>query len=147
MPAPEHRLAMCQVAISGDPFFNVDDIETRRPGPSFTLATVRELKQRGFPEVSWLIGADMAMFLPRWHEPASLMAEVNFILMARPGWVLDWLQIPSEFRHLQKNVVPTPQLDISSTLLRERLGRGQSIRYLTAASVVDYIRQHGLYQT
>jgi nicotinate-nucleotide adenylyltransferase len=144
--AAEHRLAMCQLAVAGDDFFEVDALELARPGPSYTIDTVRQLRARGVLQVSWLIGADMLNSLPRWHDPAGLLAEVRFVLMARPGWSFDWAGLPVEMQGLQANLVEAPQLDISSTGLRDRLRRGKSIRYLTPDAVVDYIQQHRLYR-
>ncbi len=132
---------MCRAAISQDSFFEVDDMEMRRVGPSYTIDTARELHRRTGDTVSWLIGADMAISLPSWHEFGSLMAEINFVLMARPGWSLNWNAVPASLRQLEKNVVNAPALEISSTGLRERLARGQSIRYLTSDAVIDYIHQ------
>ena len=140
-----HRLAMCQLAVAGDAFFDVDGIELDRPGPSYTIDTVRELRRRGCGEISWLIGADMASFLPNWRDPAALLAEVRFVLMARPGCPIDWSSMPVEMQKLQSSVVEAPKLDISSTGLRERLARGKSIRYLTPDAVVEYIWRHRLY--
>jgi nicotinate-nucleotide adenylyltransferase len=145
MAEAHHRLEMCRLAIAGDDFFTVDDIEVSRAGPSFTVDTVAELKRRGEPEVAWLIGADMALFLPSWHQPATLLAETNLILMARRGWSIDWLKMPAEYRHLEKNVVTAPQLEISSTTLRDRLAAGKSIRYLTPDPVIQYIEEKQLY--
>lgn len=143
-----HRLTMCRAAVTGDSFFQVDGLELERSGPSYTIETVRQLRTEtkgGLAEVSWLIGADMAKSLPTWHEPASLLAEVNFVLMARPGWQIDWASLPKDVQKLQSNIVPVPQLDISSTQLRDRLARGLSIRYLTPDAVIDYIQHHRLY--
>ncbi len=137
---------MCRAAVQGDPFFAVDDIEMRRTGPSYTIHTIRQLKTVGLQKISWLIGADMAVHLPRWHESASLLAEVDFVLMARPGWSMDWSTLPEEYRHLQKNVIAGPLIDISSTMLRKRLAAGQSIRYLTPPGVVEYIDENALYR-
>jgi nicotinate-nucleotide adenylyltransferase len=145
MADANHRLEMCRLAVAGDDFFAVDDIEVRRSGPSFTVNTVTELKARGETEVAWLIGADMALFLPSWHQPARLLAETSFFLMARPGWNLDWSQMPPEFRHLQKNVVSAPELEISSTAIRNRWAAGKSIRYLTPDAVIQYINAKSLY--
>jgi len=57
--AAEDRLEMCRLAVAGDDFFAVDDLELNRPGPSYTIDTVRVLRTRGWSEISWLIGADM----------------------------------------------------------------------------------------
>jgi nicotinate-nucleotide adenylyltransferase len=145
LAAPIDRLAMCQLAVSGDPLFTIDDIELLRPGPSYTIETVRQFRQNGWPQVNWLIGADMAVYLPHWHETGSLLREVQFILMARPGWTLDLQAMPPEFRHLQQQIVPAPLIDISSTDIRRRLAAGQSIRYMTPPAVADYIAEKGLY--
>jgi nicotinate-nucleotide adenylyltransferase len=143
--AAEDRLAMCRLAVANDPLFEVDNIEMRRSGPSYTLDTARQLKTFGHAEISWLIGADMALHLPRWHQPAKLLAEVNFVLMARPGWELDWKTLPPEFHHLELKVVKAPLVEISSTQIRDRLGKGLSIRYLTPDTVIDYIHTNKLY--
>jgi nicotinate-nucleotide adenylyltransferase len=142
----DDRLAMCRSAIAGDTLFEVDDIELNRLGPSYTIDTARELQRRGWPEVAWLIGADMARFLPHWHESTTLLAEVQFVLMARPGWSFDWLTMPAEYRHLERHVVQTPLIEISSTDIRERVSQGKDIAYLTPPAVADYIRQRELYR-
>jgi nicotinate-nucleotide adenylyltransferase len=144
--APHHRLKMCQLAVAGDLFFQVDDLELNRDGPSYTIDTARQLRARGEAEIAWLIGADMANLLPRWHDPAGLMAEMRFVLMARPGWIFDWSSLPGDMQKLRSSVVTAPLLDISSTALRDRLAKGQSIRYLTPEAVVDYIQREGLYK-
>jgi nicotinate-nucleotide adenylyltransferase len=144
--AASHRLELCRRAVAGDPLFEVDDIELNRPVPSYTIETARELRRRGWPEVHWLIGADMARDLPLWHEAANLLNEVHFVIMARPGWSFDWTSLPAEFRHLERQVVTAPLIDISSTDIRRRLAGGKSIRYMTPPAVGDYIQSHRLYQ-
>jgi len=145
---PAHRLAMCQLATAGDPFFQVDGLELERLGPSYTIDTVRQLRANlkdPAAEIAWLIGADMAKSLPTWHQPDRLLAEVRFVLMARPGWSIDWNSMPAAVQKLQGNLVTVPQLDISSTQLRNRLNQGKSIQYLTPDVVVEYIDGHNLY--
>ncbi|HZZ43507.1 MAG TPA: nicotinate-nucleotide adenylyltransferase [Tepidisphaeraceae bacterium] len=142
----EHRLAMCRAAIDADDFFDVSDIELRRNGPSYTIETVRQLKASGWGKVHWLIGADMVEILPKWHEPQALMAEAQFVVMARPGWGLDWEKMPGEFRHLQKSVMAAPLLAISATEVRRRVAEGKSIRYLVPEGVRKYIEEKGLYR-
>jgi nicotinate-nucleotide adenylyltransferase len=145
LASPEDRLAMCRMAVAGDPFFEVSDIEVNRDGPSYTIDTVRQLKAGGWPEVHWLIGADMVRILPQWHEPLSLIRAARLILMARPGWSFDWDTLPPEYRPLQANVVPAPLLDISATAIRQRVRAGRPIDYLTPEPVVRYIRERQLY--
>ena len=144
--AAEHRLAMARLAVAGDPMFEVTGIELLRTGPSYTIDTVRELKSNGWTEVNWLMGADMVAILPKWHEPAALMAEARFVVMARPGWSFDWGGMPSEFRGLEKKVVAAPLWEVSATEIRRRVGEGRSIRYLVPEPVREYIGRNGLYE-
>jgi nicotinate-nucleotide adenylyltransferase len=140
------RLAMCRLAVALDPRFDVDDIELRRAGASYTIDTVQELARQAGNLPDWLIGADMLLYLPKWHRATELLGQTNFVVMARPGWSLDWLTLPAEFRALEKNVVEAPRIDIRATDLRRRVAAGLSIEYLTPPAVCDYIRDRGLYR-
>ena len=142
----EDRLAMCQLAAAQSPVFDVSDVEIHRPGPSYTLDTARELRRRGEKEVNWLIGADMLQILPKWHQPQALLKEVNFIIITRPGWSIDWESLPPEFRKLKSHIVEIPPIDISASEIRRRVRAGESIDGLTPDSVVRYIDERGLYR-
>ena len=147
------RLAMCRLAAEFANSsanaqaieFAVDDIETRRGAPSYTLDTVRELKAGGVDPVHWLIGADMLMYLPRWHDPLQLLAEVHFVIMARPGWVIDWDRLPTAYQLLRSQVVEAPLVNVSATEIRRRVRAGERIDDLTPAPVARYIAERGLY--
>jgi len=141
-----HRLAMCRLAVEGDGLFTVDDLELQREGASYTIDTVRELRKQRYPEINWMIGADMLQILPVWHEPAALLAETRFIIVARPGWQIDWQTLPVPYRALQTRVVIAPLLEISATDIRKRVATGKSIDYLTPQKVVRYIGEVGLYR-
>lgn len=140
--AAAHRAAMTQLAVQGDPLFEVDDLELARAGPSYTIDTVRTLAARGKAEIHWLIGADMLLFLPHWHRWAELLREVRFLVMARPGWTIDWTLLPRECQALQANVIPVPQVDISASDIRRRVLAGLPIEYLTPPAVCRYIHDH-----
>jgi nicotinate-nucleotide adenylyltransferase len=146
LASPENRLAMCRLAVERDPLYAVDDIEMRRTGPSFTIDTIREFRHRGWGKVSWLIGADMLNYLPKWHEPYALLAEVDFVVMARPGFEFEWESLPEPFQKLRENVVSTPEVNISATEIRHRVARGEPIDALTPPAVVEYIMSHDLYR-
>jgi nicotinate-nucleotide adenylyltransferase len=146
LAAPHDRLVMCRLATARNDLFNISDIETRRSGPSYTIDTAQELREQGWPEVHWLIGADMLLYLPRWHRPLDLLEQIHFVVMSRPGWTIDWEALPPEFRHLKANVVEAPQIDISSTDIRRRVREGLPIDHLVPAAVADYIREHRLYR-
>ena len=143
----EARLRMCQLAVQNSASFTVDEIELKRAGPSYTIDTAKELmSERGWPGVHWLIGADMLNYLPRWHRAPELVKQVHFVVMARPGWEFDWANLPPEYQHLRERVVEAPQIDISSTEIRDRVRAGQAIDYLTPPSVAEHIRRNSLYQ-
>ena len=140
------RLAMCRLAVAGDPLFAVNDLELSRPGPSYTFDTVRTLRRDGWTPIHWLIGADQVPALPQWHEADTLLAEVRFAIMARPGWAFEWAALPERFRSLADAVLPTPLVEISSTDIRRRVQNGRSIRYLTPDAVVEHIATNELYR-
>ena len=146
LASAKDRLKMCKLAIKGARGFEIDGREIRRLGPSFTIDTARQLKRDGWDEVIWLIGADMVHALPTWHEADALLREVRFLIMARPGTQLSWSSLPPAFQKLQENVVQVPQIDISSTDIRKRVGAGQPIDFLAPAEVCRYITEHRLYR-
>jgi nicotinate-nucleotide adenylyltransferase len=146
LAAAPDRLAMAHLAVSGSPLFEVSDIETRSSGPSYTIDTAQMLRDRGWERVNWLIGADMLLSLPNWHRPLDLVRQVHFVVMARPGWPIDWSALPPEFRHLRKRVVEAPMIDISATDIRRRVRAGEPIADLVPPAVEQYIRDHGLYR-
>jgi nicotinate-nucleotide adenylyltransferase len=145
MAASTDRLAMCRLAVAGDPFFEVDDLELRREGNSYSFDTARELKARGDGPIHWLIGADMLLYLPKWHRAVEILTVLTFVVIARPGWSLDWDTLPSEFRHLRENVVQAPLIELSASEIRARAAAGLSLRYMTPGAVCDYIEQRKVY--
>jgi nicotinate-nucleotide adenylyltransferase len=140
------RLAMCRLAATGLPLFHVSDIETRRTGPSYTIDTAHELRRQGWREVHWLIGADMLLYLPKWHRPDDLLREVHFVVMARPGWPIDWDTLPPAVQKLRSHVVEAPEIDITATEIRRRVWAGEPINQLVPEAVANYIAQQGLYR-
>lgn len=140
------RLAMCRIAVASDSLFEVSDLELNRSGPSYTYDTVRQLKARHFEKVSWLIGADMLLLLPKWHRAAELVDEADMLVMRRPGFEIDWSRLPERFRELVRNVVDAPLIDISATDIRRRVRAGEPITGLVPSGVERYIKEHGLYR-
>src|SRR4051812_16071021 len=147
LASAEDRLEMCRLAAAQQAdLFEVDELEIKRPPPSYTIDTVRELKKGGAREVHWLIGADMLMYLPKWKDPQALLAETKFVIMARPGTPIDWNALPDQYQKLKAAVVDAPLIDISATQIRERLKSGKSIEFLVASDVREYLRRRRLYR-
>jgi nicotinate-nucleotide adenylyltransferase len=140
--AARHRVAMAAGVAADDPHLTVVDREVRRDGATYTAETLSELRTEE-PDVEWffLLGADAATSLPRWHRAEEAVALATFVVVGRPGTELD-LGHP-----LLQDVlrVDTPLIQISSTDIRQRVAEGRSIRYLVPPSVHRYIREHGLY--
>ena len=92
-----------------------------------------------------MIGGDQVAALPLWHDAAALLAEVHFVVMARPGWAFDWGALPEPFQVLERQVIPAPLVQISSTDVRRRFREGRSARYLIPPAVVDHCLDHAIY--
>lgn len=110
------------------------------------METTKRLKQDGFPDVHWLIGADSVPRLPTWFGYPHLLDEVCFVVMLRPGTTLDWERLEPRLQSLRSRVVPAPLIDISASDIRQRVREGRSITGLVPESVKAYIEQHKLYQ-
>jgi nicotinate-nucleotide adenylyltransferase len=136
----EHRLAMLRLAVTGDARFVVDDRECRRPGPSYTVETLRALRAE-LPSAALflLMGSDAAQQLSAWHEAGALATLASVVELRRPG--------AEATRHpIVSRTLDVPAIDISATALRARLSRGESIRYFVPDAVAEYIATHGLYR-
>lgn len=147
MASAADRLEMCRLAIGGSPGWEIDDCEIKRPPPSHTIDTVRHLQSQGWGQVPWLIGSDQVMSLPSWHSPHELLRQAHFVIVARPGWTLDWNLLPPEYAALADRVVSAPAIDISATEIRRRVAIGLTIDFLTPPAVCRYITERGLYRS
>lgn len=143
--APDERLEMVRLAVEGHPFFRVTDVEIRKGGTSYSVDTIKLLTDK-HPNVdfSYIIGADMVMYLPRWHRIGDIVRQIGFIGLSRPGYELDPEQLPEEIRS-KVTLVPMVRMELSSTDIRRRLGEGRTIRYMVPERVRAYIEGRGLY--
>ena len=81
------RVEMLALALSGQPAFQLDELENDRPGPSYTADTLDELHRRHPRAETWLIlGADSVVDLPLWHEPLRILARAGLLIVGRPGF-------------------------------------------------------------
>lgn len=146
----EHRYAMCLLATASNPFFEVSREELERPGPSYTVDTLRAFRARlgADAELYFITGADAVLEIMTWREPEAILAEAHVVAVHRPGFDLSRLAaVVGAERAARIRTMPMPGLEISSTDLRRRVAEGKSIRHLTADAVVDYIYKMGLYRT
>lgn len=151
----EVRVAMLAAAIASEPRFAVSRLELERPGPHYTIDTLRQLRQlEPEVEIAFLCGADQLASLPRWHEPLALLAEFTLLVAARPGQRpvaeiiadLGAAGFPQELL-ARVTALPAPLLDISATDIRARVRRGEPLDGLVPPAVAALIAQHGLYTT
>ena len=138
MAAGVHRLAMIRLAVRGHAAFRASDLELRLGGTSYTVRTMRAIRER-HPRAAlfFLAGADVLRV--RWYRFEELRRLCTFLVAARSGTRAS--RLPAGMRPI---VMPT--VDISSSLIRERVRRGRSIRYLVPPAVEAYIRRHRLYR-
>jgi nicotinate-nucleotide adenylyltransferase len=146
----EHRLAMVRLAIVDNPDFALSTIDVDRPGPHYTVDTIRLMRQqwRSSAEDTVLImGADSLVQLTTWHEPTRLVWSCRLAVVARPNYEADMAALEAALPGLTDRVdwVDCPLLGISSSDLQHRVRQGRSIRYQTPAAVARYVAEHHLY--
>lgn len=137
------RLAMTRAAVAeaGRSWLRVDDLEVRRGGPSYTVETVESYRAAGAVDPVVIVGADAAAGLPGWHRAADLAAAAEVAVVRRPG--VELLLPGPPWR---TTVVDAPLLDLSSTLLRERLGAGRPTDFLVAEGARAVAEEAALYR-
>lgn len=147
-----HLLQMTKIAAAGNSRFEVSSMEVDKKTVSYTVDTLRTLSGNAAPEdhFSFIMGADSFVSLEKWKGADELLHNYSFLVGIRPGCSYDEVEITAERLRKVYNadirIFPVPQVDISSTDLRERIRVGRSIRYLTPDGVADYISLHDLYK-
>jgi nicotinate-nucleotide adenylyltransferase len=147
-PLP-HRLEMLQRMIAGNPAFEVSHLEINRPGPHYTIDTVRLLAQQDpNADIFLLLGGDSLRDLPTWRLCADLAAEVTKIgVMRRPGDPFDMPALEAKIPGLTEKVTFIDALlqNLSSSEIRRRVMNGEVYRYYVFPSVYEYIEKNRLY--
>lgn len=134
----EDRIEMIKLAIEENMHFDLDLTDVNRGGISYTYETIKILKAcNPDTEFYFIIGGDMVENLPKWSHIDELMQMVHFVGVCRKGF-----EKTSNYPIIWVN---TPELEISSSMIREAVKSGKSIKYLVPKSVEDYIKDRGLY--
>lgn len=147
----DERFEMTRIAIHDHDDFMISDLELRREGTSYTVDTIYQLKAL-FPEAAifFIAGADSIFQLETWMTFKELLQMVTFLGAVRPGHSKDeFTKKVSELNekyHADVRAIEFPMIDISSTIIREKLYTGQSVRYLLHEDVLTYIKERGLYE-
>ena len=161
--SPFHRFAMACLAVSGLPGFEASDDELRAEGPSYTADTLERQLAGGLrpSEIYFITGADAFADIATWKRYPAVLDLANFVVVARPGHAIESLRqrLPALADRMHTGEVPrqpqatpaiyllpAPTPDVSSTLVRERLRRDESIGGLVPPLVEAHIHQHRLYR-
>lgn len=145
----EHRLAMVKLAIEDNPSFVLSDVELNRPGPHYTIDTIKLLaEQNPDAEIVPIIGGDSLNDLPTWHEPKEIIYAAHWVgVMRRPGEETNLQALEQELPGISSKVhyVEAPLLEIASSEIRSRVAKGKPFRYYLPEPVYEYIEKHHLY--
>lgn len=143
--AAEHRYLMTMVATASNPRFTVSRVDIDREGPTYTIDTLRDLREL-FPdaELYFITGADSLASIMSWRDWEVMLEMANFVGVTRPGYELskDMLPLGSQ---TGIELIEIPAMAISSTDCRKRAGEGEPVWYLVPDGVVQYIAKNNLY--
>lgn len=145
----EERFAMTLLATADNPHFVASRFEIDREGVTYTADTLRLLREL-YPEnveFYFITGADAITEIVSWRDAADIARLAHLVAATRPGYDLDraWDAIAASGLDFDVTYLSVPALAISSSYLRDRVGAGQSLRYLTPDQVTGYLHKHGLY--
>jgi nicotinate-nucleotide adenylyltransferase len=150
-PGAEARYELCRHAVEGDERFAVSRLELDRPGPSFTVDTLKALHdQHPEDDLTFIVGGDMARSLPTWREPASVLSLATLAVAERAGAaredIRDELRVLGDAADERVAFFDMPRVDVSSSELRRRVASGRPIRWLVPDAVADAIDENGWYR-
>ena len=156
----EHRLAMLQLAVRDVPGLDVDARELERPGPSYTVDTLKALRAEygAARPLLWIVGSDILTTLSPWSRWRELLDHAHLVVMARPGAsdpedeVKKWIALHQMEGNLAVTqpaggvvLVRQPLLDIASSQIRALIAEGRDTRFLMPDAVMEYIERHTLF--
>ena len=143
--AAEHRYLMTMVATASNPRFTVSRVDIDREGPTYTIDTLRDLREL-FPdaELYFITGADSLASIMSWRDWEVMLEMANFVGVTRPGYELSKDMLPLESQ-TGIELIEIPAMAISSTDCRKRAGEGEPVWYLVPDGVVQYIAKNNLY--
>jgi nicotinate-nucleotide adenylyltransferase len=144
----EDRYLMTVIATASNPLFSVSRMEVDRDGPTYTVETLRTLKEEFGEDVDlfFITGADAVLEIVQWKDPNELFELARFIAATRPGYDMAPLETAAPTDHPRIDVMHIPALAISSTDIRTRVAKGDPIRYLVPEGVKSYVEKAGLYR-
>ncbi len=146
----EHRLQMLRLALADKPYFKMSAMEIERPGPSYTVDTIAEMRTKLGKEVElfFIMGWGSLEELPQWRKPSRLIKMCYLVVAPRPGLLRpDLKALEASIPGISQRVMmmDEPYIDIGATEIRDRVARGLSVRHLVPEPVNRYIKENKLY--
>ena len=142
----ENRLKMLEIAVEGNPHFDISDNEIKRGGYSYSIDTIRYIKKEHNlkrDELYFLIGSDILKSFHNWREPEKILEECQVIVALRPGFkpssIPNWILSEIQFANI-------PRFELSATQIRKRWKEDKTIRYMVTQPVWEFINKNSLYQ-
>jgi nicotinate-nucleotide adenylyltransferase len=143
LSSAKDRFEMTKLALEGSPYFLVSDIELKREGLSYTIDTLRKLKELyKNSEIYFFTGSDVLNEITTWKDPEEIYKLAKIVIGIRPGF--DKFDPENHFAR-KSTIVNITGVDISSTQIREKVKKGESIKYLVPLKVEEYIKKKNLY--
>lgn len=147
------RYNMLDKVVSKNPMFDLSDIEITQDETTYTantLAKLRKIYPNNEYEIYFIIGADSLDYIEKWYKPEKIFEQCTVAVAGRTGFTDENM---NEKINILRNMysadiirIDVPFIDVSSSMLRERVKEGKSIRYFTDDSIIEYILNKGLYQ-
>ena len=141
----KYRLEMLQIAIEGNPNFEISNMEIKRQGVSYSIDTIRAIKEETGSDINdtfYLIGSDSLLDFDNWKDSKAILNECQVIVAIRPGFrpsdIPSWILHRIQFANI-------PRFEISSSNIRHRWVENKTIRYMVTLPVWDYINENNLY--
>ncbi len=141
----DKRLKMLEIAVEGNPNFEISDVEIKRGGISYSIDTIKHIKKEqnlNREELYFLIGSDILKTFHQWHEPLKILEECQVIVAIRPGFqpssVSAWILSKIQFANI-------PRFELSATQIRKRWKENKTIRYMVTQPVWGFINKNSLY--
>lgn len=148
--ADPDRAEMVKLAIADNPHFEFSDIELIREGDTYTVDTLNILKEQyPYDDLYLIVGSDTLFQIEKWYKPAEIFRMAAILSSSRN---IDVSELNEQMDYLRKKYgakivnLYMPNIDISSTDIRDKVKHDMSVRYFLPDAVIDYIFEHGLYR-
>lgn len=138
--SPEDRVEMIKLVL--EERMEVSDIEIKRKGVSYSIDTIKALKSETGAEIVWVVGSDIVREFDKWKDADQLVKEATFLVFPRDPYKLP-KDLPQGFKLVESSTLQVA--NFSSTVIRERIKAGKTIKYLVSEKVEEYIKENNLY--